>query len=721
LYLSSAIVYKEIMSSDSGLIWNGAHELNKESVFWEKGAFSRHLLSTIIGGRSQGQTWEEYYEESYGGEQWWIHMKDRIENKDERQIALDRKLVETVGNSRMDGGKTINVQKVQELIQNGAKPDFWVSLAESEEKAGGGRGNAIEMAVRDTSAYGKDATRILVEAFPEYRQTDTKEGGSLLGDAFELNTNWEVLVETKINKNPLYAFLRWSDKYSKKEKFDQLEKIANNYTIGTEIKKAVSTVLEFEEMGDERVVENLLVLNDYCKKKGIDLGSCLGQPYGITDKICFRFKFHRKPVWVAQFLKDRGMTGMVKVREGVIGNKSTVFLNGKDIRLDENGTICPKCDTQQECICGNFIKFVQKTGNFNVDLKLLFGIGGEALVYKRKDGNGKTKAFKIIPVSEITLETQKMILDSQKQFAARKKTRFVEDEIHDLAKSGQVTMEKAKESPEFDFSNINHPNLMKYENIIVDVINGEFCFVVVMPIYDINLWQFFKKQSEKKKKVSMSDRFKLFWSIFAGLEEIHRNGMKHLDIKLSNVMMKVGWAGKFDGQSCVISDFGIGGKKHKKTGLAGTPGFASPEQLISDQVGTESDLYSLGRLMVFIFSEWKTAWTILYNPVEAISTVQMKTDDQTILQIIPKLLMRDPEMRISLDDLKNEMKQAETYLRLKPIELDPTLLIDSNVSENTQCSVYMQKDIETRTQQMKIGNRRNFLIKSYCNLKKLLY
>ena len=178
-----------------------------------------------------------------------------------------------------------------------------------------------------------------------------------------------------------------------------------------------------------------------------------------------------------------------------------------------------------------------------------------------------------------------------------------------------------------------------------------------MPIYDVNLWQFFKKKSEESKTISMSDRFKLFWFIFDGLEEIHRNKMKHLDIKLSNLMIKVDAAGDFDGSSpenCVITDFGIGGKKHKKTGLAGTPGFASPEQLVSDKVGAESDIYSLGRLMVFVFAEWNSAWAILYQPVENISIVHLTPKNLRtvmLLDVIRGLLKVCSSRKITVSEL----------------------------------------------------------------------
>ena len=58
------------------------------------------------------------------------------------------------------------------------------------------------------------------------------------------------------------------------------------------------------------------------------------------------------------------------------------------------------------------------------------------------------------------------------------------------------------------------------------------------------------------------------------------------------------------------------------------------------------------------------------------------------------------------------MKAAENFLyrvrnpgeqSLKPIQLASGIVSYANVRENTQCSVYMQRDIETQTQQMKIG------------------
>mgnify|MGYP000475769535 CR=1 FL=1 len=138
-----------------------------------------------------------------------------------------------------------------------------------------------------------------------------------------------------------------------------------------------------------------------------------------------------------------------------------------------------------------------------------------------------------------------------------------------------------------------------------------------MMVYDCSLWEYLKSSNAHKRKIPMDVRFKIYEKTLAGLKEIQNHGFRHLDIKPANVMLKTTdgtKTGTWNEQDLVIIDFGVGGRNDQKTGLAGTPGFASPEQLIGNS-HQKSDNFSFGKLMIMIFCDWPTAWNIIYQPV----------------------------------------------------------------------------------------------------------
>ena len=56
-------------------------------------------------------------------------------------------------------------------------------------------------------------------------------------------------------------------------------------------------------------------------------------------------------------------------------------------------------------------------------------------------------------------------------------------------------------------------------------------------------------------------------------------------------------------------------KAIKNVPKAGTPGFAPPE-IFTGEVYQNSDLYSLGKTIIFVAFEWDYAFELLYGPIE---------------------------------------------------------------------------------------------------------
>ena len=161
-----------------------------------------------------------------------------------------------------------------------------------------------------------------------------------------------------------------------------------------------------------------------------------------------------------------------------------------------------------------------------------------------------------------------------------------------------------------------------------------------MEVYDCTLWELLKKLAVRPPPIppmSMSVRYDIFESLLSGAKYIQDQGFKHLDLKLSNVLLKTRPDGSWNGKDCVITDFGVGGRNDQIKGNAGTPGFASPEQMVGPG-NQKSDNYSFGKMMVLIFSEWQTAWNILFQPITDSEKQNIIPNLDPIFTVITKLL-----------------------------------------------------------------------------------
>jgi serine/threonine protein kinase/tetratricopeptide (TPR) repeat protein len=145
--------------------------------------------------------------------------------------------------------------------------------------------------------------------------------------------------------------------------------------------------------------------------------------------------------------------------------------------------------------------------------------------------------------------------------------------------------------------------------------------------------------------------------VAAGLEAVHEQKLVHRDIKPANIVVKL----KDDGRvTAKIIDLGLakevteGGSQSAISSLgafAGTPEFASPEQLAGLRLDIRSDLYSLG----------VTLWQMLASQVPFSGSVaevtyqhqhsplpleQLKGLPQPLVVLFEVLLKKDPAQRI---------------------------------------------------------------------------
>jgi serine/threonine protein kinase len=177
---------------------------------------------------------------------------------------------------------------------------------------------------------------------------------------------------------------------------------------------------------------------------------------------------------------------------------------------------------------------------------------------------------------------------------------------------------------------------------------------------------------------------KIVIQICSSLAEAHEKGMVHRDLKPENIIVTQG--GDADEDLIKVLDFGLaklreGGELSEVTSrgaIVGTPYYMSPEQIRGDDVGPESDVYSLGALTYACLTgtvvfDANTPMGVLSkhlmelpeSPSRRFPDLQIPT---SVSQVVMSALEKDPQRRLrSVGDLQQALivelehggKQAE--------------------------------------------------------------
>lgn len=138
--------------------------------------------------------------------------------------------------------------------------------------------------------------------------------------------------------------------------------------------------------------------------------------------------------------------------------------------------------------------------------------------------------------------------------------------------------------------NLFHPGLP----IIYDIWEDDIFFYIVEEyVRGRNLADYVAS----KKKISEREVIAFAISICAILQYMQENGgICHLDIKPDNIIV--------NDEKIKLLDFGSGFSKNKNYGpITATHGYAAPELYIGEDIDGRSDIYSVGRLMMFLLSK----------------------------------------------------------------------------------------------------------------------
>lgn len=208
----------------------------------------------------------------------------------------------------------------------------------------------------------------------------------------------------------------------------------------------------------------------------------------------------------------------------------------------------------------------------------------------------------------------------------------------------------------------SHPNIVKILDSGVDEENNVFYVMEYLKGTPLN------QEIHPSQGLTFQQSWPLIQQISSALSAIHEHGILHLDLKPGNILM-------VQGQPKLI-DFGV--LQPLETGtFRGTPGYVAPEVILGNRPSIQSDIYSFGALLTFIWTGHK-----LYEGdspentlAHQLKNLDHKLENPELAKVISRATQADPHKRYSsLNDMLKALslyQHEQAYLAQEPDE-DPT-------------------------------------------------
>ena len=210
----------------------------------------------------------------------------------------------------------------------------------------------------------------------------------------------------------------------------------------------------------------------------------------------------------------------------------------------------------------------------------------------------------------------------------------------------------------------SHPHII---SCISHLKHENYCIKVFDHINGISTLEFTEQVRCPKNKLLLSETIALFLTLATGIVHLHKNGVIHADLSLSNIIIPLSQQGYLQMKQIKIIDFGNAIFTHDQSlASTGTYGVMAPEQIKNQPLSFASDIFSLGVLFYTIISRRMpfgvkgntvkqiTDNTLNYSP--AAFTVNALLFPPSLRKLILSMLDKQQEDRPTIYQVCNELK-----------------------------------------------------------------